>query len=131
MFELSEDESEQYQAQTTGRDDGAAARFQEGHTTQMANQQGTGPGGVLLAFIAGAAVGAAVALLYAPASGEDAREFVSQRAREGRERAAEAARQGRDLINRQRENVTTAFERAREQALAATRDAGSEREQDA
>ncbi len=97
----------------------------------MANQQGIGPGGVLLAFIAGAAVGAAVALLYAPASGEEAREFVSARAREGRERAAEAARQGRELLNRQRENVTTAFERAREQALAATRDAVGDKEQDA
>jgi gas vesicle protein len=97
----------------------------------MANQQGIGPGGVLLAFIAGAAAGAAVALLYAPASGEDAREFVSQRAREGRERAAEAARQGRDLVKRQRDNVATAFEQAREEALGATDDRGGDKEQDA
>jgi gas vesicle protein len=70
---------------------------------------------VLMAFIAGAAVGAAVALLFAPATGEETREYLGQRAREGRERAAEAARQGRDLVNRQRENVNTAFDRARQQ----------------
>jgi gas vesicle protein len=69
---------------------------------------------VLMAFIAGAAVGAAVALLFAPATGEETREYLGQRAREGRERAAEAARQGRDLVNRQRENVGTAFDRARQ-----------------
>jgi gas vesicle protein len=81
----------------------------------MANQQGSGGAGVLLAFIAGAAVGAAVALLYAPATGEDTRDYLGQRAREGRDRAAEAARQGRELLNRQREQVTTAFDRVRQQ----------------
>jgi len=97
----------------------------------MANQDGIGAGGVLLAFIAGAAVGAAVALLYAPASGDEAREYVSRRAREGRERAEETARQGREMLNRQRENITTAFERARDQALSAARDAVRDKEQDA
>lgn len=71
--------------------------------------------GVLLAFIAGAAVGAAVALLFAPASGEETREYLGQRAREGRDRAADAARQGRELLNRQRESFTNAFDRARQQ----------------
>ena len=71
--------------------------------------------GVLLAFIAGAAVGAAVALLFAPATGEETRDYLGQRARESRDRAADAARQGRELLNRQRDNVTTAFDRARQQ----------------
>jgi gas vesicle protein len=74
--------------------------------------------GVLLAFIAGAAVGAAVALLYAPATGEETRDFLGQRAREGRDRAADAVGQGRELLNRQRDNVTTAFDRARQQFQA-------------
>jgi gas vesicle protein len=56
-----------------------------------------------------------VALLFAPASGDETREYLGQRAREGRERAAEAARQGREALNRQRENITTAFDRARQQ----------------
>ena len=73
----------------------------------MANDHGITPGGVLLAFIAGAAVGAAVALLFAPATGEQTRDYLGQRAREGRERATEAARQGRDMLNRQRDNIST------------------------
>ncbi len=85
----------------------------------MANEQGIGPGGLMVAFIAGAAVGAAVALLYAPATGEQTREYLSQRAREGRDRAADAARQGREILNRQRENIASAFDRIREQRDAA------------
>ena len=92
----------------------------------MANQQGIGAGGVLMAFAVGAAVGAAVALLFAPATGEETREYLTDRAREGRDRANEAARQGRDMVNRGRETLTTAFDRAREQFQAATRESGSE-----
>ena len=102
----------------------------------MANQQESG-GAVLLAFVAGAAVGAAVALLFAPAAGVETREILGQRAREGRDRAAEAARvareraadtarEGKELINRQRDTLTTAFDRAREQYQAATRGEGQE-----
>lgn len=90
----------------------------------MSNQQGIGAGGVLFAFAAGAAVGAAVALLFAPATGEETRDFLGQRAREGRDRAAEAAKQGRDIVNRGRETLTTAFDRAREQFQTATREVG-------
>jgi gas vesicle protein len=82
--------------------------------------------GVLMAFIAGAAVGAAVALLFAPATGEETRDYLGQRAREGRDRAADAARQGRELLNRQRENMNSAFDRARQQFQA-----GPGEEQDA
>ena len=92
----------------------------------MSNQQGIGAGGVLFAFAAGAAIGAAVALLFAPAKGEETREYLSKQAKEGRERAAEAARQGRDMVNRGRETLTTAFDRAREQFQAATREGGSD-----
>jgi gas vesicle protein len=81
----------------------------------MANQQGSGGAGLVFAFLAGAAVGAAVALLVAPATGEDTRERLGQRVREGRDRAADAARQGRELLNRQREQVSTAFDRVRQQ----------------
>jgi gas vesicle protein len=90
----------------------------------MSNQNGIGAGGVLFAFVAGAAVGAAVGLLFAPAKGDETREYLSQRAKEGRDRATEAARQGREIVNRQRENLTTAFDRAREQFQAATREVG-------
>jgi gas vesicle protein len=76
--------------------------------------QGIGSGTVLLAFVAGAAVGAAVALLFAPAAGTETRAYVNRRAREARARATQAAEHGRDVFNRQRESITTAFDRARQ-----------------
>ncbi len=61
----------------------------------MANNDNLGGGAVLLAFVAGAIAGAAVALLFAPATGEETRDFIGQRAREGREKVVDAARQFR------------------------------------
>ena len=92
----------------------------------MGNQRGISPGSVLVAFVAGAAVGAAVALLFAPATGEETREYLGQRAREGRDRAADAARQGRDILNRQRDQFSSAFDRARERAGAPPRPEGQD-----
>jgi gas vesicle protein len=73
-----------------------------------------GAGSILLAFLLGAVAGAAVALLYAPATGRETREFLGERAREGRERATEAAAKGRELINQGRETLATAVERGRD-----------------
>lgn len=71
-------------------------------------------GNVMIAFLVGAVTGAAVALLFAPASGEETREYLSERAREGREKAREAMDQSRDYYQRQRENVVSAVDRGRE-----------------
>jgi gas vesicle protein len=73
-----------------------------------------GAGTVIVAFVLGALTGAAVALLMAPASGEETRRLLAEKAREGRDRANDAARQGREVWNRQRETLTHAFERGRE-----------------
>jgi gas vesicle protein len=73
-----------------------------------------GAGTVILAFILGAATGAAVALLMAPATGEETRRLLADKAREGRDRANDAARQGRELWDRQKETINTAFERGKE-----------------
>lgn len=74
----------------------------------------SGAGTVVVAFVLGAITGAAVALLMAPASGEETRRVLADKAREGREKAGEAARQGRELWDRQRDTLTTAFERGKE-----------------
>ena len=80
----------------------------------MARDDGAGAGSILLAFILGAVSGAAVALLYAPSSGRDTREYLGEKAKEGRARAADAATRGREIINQGRETLTTAIERGRE-----------------
>jgi gas vesicle protein len=55
----------------------------------MADNDGTGTGTVLLAFLVGAVAGAAVALLYAPVSGRETREYLGDKAREGARKATE------------------------------------------
>ena len=90
------------------------------------NDSGVGTGSLLMAFIAGAMTGAAVALLFAPASGDETRGYLGEQAREGRERAADAARQAREALTRQREQLATAFEKGREAFETARK-----REQDA
>jgi gas vesicle protein len=79
----------------------------------MANN-GSSAGSVMMAFLLGAAAGAAVALLYAPAPGEETRRKLADRAREGRDRAEGLARDGREYLNRQRDHLTSAVERGRE-----------------
>ena len=80
----------------------------------MSREGSVGGGTVLFAFALGAVAGAAVALLFAPAPGDETRQYLSERAREGRERAADAARQGREFVERQRETVKSAIDRGRE-----------------
>jgi gas vesicle protein len=80
----------------------------------MATDEGSGSGPVLLAFLLGAAAGAAVALLYAPATGRETRELLGEKSREGREKAVALAEKGRQAINDGRETLTTAIERGRE-----------------
>jgi gas vesicle protein len=79
----------------------------------MARDDG-GAGVVVVAFVLGAVTGAAVALLLAPTTGEEARRIIGEKARDSRERATEAARQGREFINRQRETISSAIDRGRE-----------------
>ena len=71
-------------------------------------------GSLMVAFVIGAMTGAAVALLFAPATGEETREFLGQKAREGRDKARDAMDQGRDYYRSQRDNLVTAVERGRE-----------------
>lgn len=51
-------------------------------------------------FLAGAAIGAAIALLYAPASGEETRAKLIDKANEGRDLLGD---RGRELMDRGRE----------------------------
>jgi len=61
-------------------------------------------------FLAGLGVGAIIALLFAPASGEEAREFLGKKADEGREyvsaRGREVRRQAEELVEKAKDLVT-------------------------
>jgi gas vesicle protein len=78
------------------------------------SDQGNSAGTVLVAFALGALAGAAVALLYAPSSGEETRRKLGEKAREGRERAESVVREGREFVQRQRDNVSAAVQHGRD-----------------
>jgi gas vesicle protein len=80
----------------------------------MGRDEGAGAGSVLLAFLLGAVSGAAVALLYAPASGRETRDYLGDRAREGRERANQAAARASQMVQQGRETLNNAIDKGRE-----------------
>lgn len=51
-------------------------------------------------FVAGAAIGASIALLYAPQSGKETRRVIRKKTREGRETLIDASK---DLVDKGRE----------------------------
>ena len=87
----------------------------------MANE-GSGAGTVMLAFLMGAVAGAAVALLYAPATGKETREYLGERARDGREKASALAEKGKQALNEGRETIANAIERGRDAYQQARRE---------
>jgi len=95
----------------------------------MARDEGAGGGTVMLAFLLGGIAGAAAALLYAPATGRETREYLGEKVREGRDAANDAAAKSRDFINQGRETLNTAIDRGREAyQQARTSNAGGSRE---
>jgi gas vesicle protein len=92
----------------------------------MAHDNSIGPGAIMVAFVVGAFTGAAVALLFAPASGEETREYLNQKAREGRAKAREAINEGREFYQHQREGLASALERGREAYQSAREQRGEQ-----
>lgn len=86
-------------------------------------------GSNLAFFLAGLGVGAALALLFAPKSGEETRDYLAQKAGEGRDyvtsKGRDLRRQAEDLVERGKDVVTQQKEQ-----LAAAFDAGKQAYQD-
>lgn len=76
-------------------------------------------------FMVGLGIGALVGILFAPKSGEETREYLSQRADEGREYAQRKARELReraeDLVERSKQTASR-----QKETLSAAVDAGRE-----
>ncbi len=79
----------------------------------MARNDSGAAGSIIMSFVLGACAGAAVALLMAPATGDEMRRKLAEKAREGADKASEAARQGREFVEHQRGTVVQAIERGR------------------
>ena len=65
------------------------------------------------AFVLGAAAGAAVALLWAPARGAETRQYLTRRTREGLRRANDAMESGLEAIESGRSRLSSAVEEGR------------------
>lgn len=64
-----------------------------------------GAGTVIVAFVLGAITGAAVALLVAPATGEETRRKLGERARDGKNSLTNAVERGREAYQQARSGV--------------------------
>jgi gas vesicle protein len=76
-------------------------------------------------FLVGLGIGALVGILFAPKSGEETREFLSQKADEGREyaqrkakelreRAEDLVEQSKQVVSRQKDSIGAAVDAGRE-----------------
>jgi gas vesicle protein len=76
-------------------------------------------------FLAGLGIGAILALLFAPKSGEETRKLIAAKAGEGkdymssrgkelREQAEELVDRGKGLVSKQKERLSAAFEAGRQ-----------------
>lgn len=89
------------------------------------NDNGAGVGAVLLSFLAGAAVGAGVALLVAPKTGEelrgkikniadDAIDKIKEYTSEAQEKIKTTIEDGKDIINEKKSILSSAIEAGKE-----------------
>jgi gas vesicle protein len=78
-------------------------------------------------FVAGVGIGAAVALLFAPQSGEETRKQIAEKAHEGKDYVASKGReirrqaedlvdQGKDLVNKQKSRLADVLESGKQAA---------------
>jgi gas vesicle protein len=63
----------------------------------------------LFFFLLGISVGVVAALLIAPYSGEETRQYLRDRIDEGRERAGDIFEKGKDFVGRQSEAASSAM----------------------
>ena len=86
---------------------------------------GDSSGSKISYFLVGLGIGALVGILFAPKSGDETREFLSQRAEEGKEYAQRKARElreraddlmerGKQVASKQKDSISAAVDAGRE-----------------
>ena len=78
------------------------------------NDNGAGVGAVLLSFLAGAAVGAGVALLVAPKTGGELRGKIRSITDDAIDKIKSTIEDGREMINEKKSIFTSAIEAGKE-----------------
>ena len=80
----------------------------------MSDDRGTGASGIILSFLLGGLTGAALAILFAPRSGRETRDLLSEKLKEGAERSRDlrerTSQKGREIL----EDASDYVERTRE-----------------
>ena len=80
----------------------------------MVDNTATRMSGQMAAFAIGAAVGAGIALLYAPYSGGETRQLLARRSRDMKNRVTGAMEATKEAIRDQKNRVTGAMEATKE-----------------
>jgi len=76
----------------------------------MADDNTSHIGGYLAAFALGAAIGAGIALLYAPQSGKETRDMLAQKARELKDKADSTLEDAKGYIREKKAEIEAAVE---------------------
>lgn len=82
-------------------------------------------GSILLAFAAGAVIGAGIALLYAPQSGKETRELLARKAEDLKDatidaygktvdKSSEMIDKGKEFVRQKKSQITAAYEAGKE-----------------
>lgn len=71
-------------------------------------------GGYLVAFAIGAALGAGLALLYAPRSGKETRSLLAQKGHDLKDKAEDLLVEAKDFVRSKKSEITAAVEAGKE-----------------
>ena len=71
--------------------------------------ENSGGGDKILFFMAGAGIGAVLALLFAPKSGRETRDLIARTATDGRDFIANKYSEGRQVVDEKRRKITDDF----------------------
>ena len=76
----------------------------------MSDENSNQVGGIVTAFAVGALVGAGIALLYAPQSGQETRDLLARRANELKDKAGDVLDDAKEMVRGKKAQILAAVE---------------------